>query len=162
MFASICQYCTVHPAMLSAFRPSTKDDQKHQGALFSSLFACTWVSDPQRSGWKDHSEAVFSGRIRPVQLSSLGSHQHWPSKVPVVKVLWDHHLKWIRNFPNNIEMAKEMNIGDLALLESVKQVIRWSFNFSGALVTFSQIYSSFQFSNILTDDLFPTVKCLTT
>ena len=42
--------------------------------------------------------------------------------------LWDHYWKWIRNFPNNKGTGDEKNVGDMALLESVKQVIRWSLN----------------------------------
>ena len=45
-----------------------------------------------------------------------------------------------RNFPNNIGMSNENYVGDLAMLESVKQVIRCSSKlFSGALATFSNI-----------------------
>ena len=60
-------------------------------AVLSFTFSLSHGS-PQRPGWKNCGEAVFSGGVHPVQLPSLDSNQHWTSKVERNSVA--NHVRW--------------------------------------------------------------------
>ena len=71
-------------------------------------------------------EIFFSRR----SLTLYWPNVHWGRPGWRLRISYLFEMNWflIRNFPNKKATAtgKEKNIGDLALLESVKQIIRWA------------------------------------
>ena len=111
---------SVHPALLSAFTPSTKENQKHHGTLLY-LFTFTWISSEawlKKLWWGRFLRGVPSSSASFFGFqSALDKQGRKPSEMM--------NLKWIRSFTN----VKENNDGDLAMLDSVRQIIRWIVHF---------------------------------